>query len=345
LIASRGALRWPLYVATRLMGAALAMLGVVTLVFIVTHVLGDPARLILGPRATDEQLVQLRHQLGYDQPVLQQYWTYLGNLLHGDLGVSQYTQQPVRHEIWLRFPATIELAAAGLFLGLLWTLPLGIISALRPRGIVDRISQTIVEFGVAVPSFWLGILLIFLFYSVWHVAPSPVGELDISAIPPPRVTGMTVVDSLIAGQWETCWSALQHLALPAITLAITACPPILQLTRNSMIGVLRGDFVRSARAFGLPARTVRWYAFKNALLPITTMTAMTFGYLLGGTVLVELVFSWPGIGLYAIQSMQQFDYAPVLGVVILASLVYVLVYLFADLLAMMVDPRVREGTR
>jgi ABC-type dipeptide/oligopeptide/nickel transport system permease component len=335
--------RWSMYVGRRLVGAALTLFGVVVLVFVVTRLLGDPVQLILGPRATPEQVERLRAELGYDQSILAQFWTYLGNLLQGDLGVSRYTQRSVSDEIASRFPSTIELATAGMLLGLLWTIPLGIISALRPRGYVDRASQFMVEFGVAIPSFWLGLLLVLLFVNVLGIAPTPVGELDIGATAPPRVTGMIVVDALLAGDLATFRDALAHLALPAITLAITSCPPILQLTRNTMIGVLRGDFVRSARSLGLPERTVRWYAFKNALLPVSTMTAMTFGFLLGGTVLVETVFSWPGIGLYAIQSMQRFDYEPVLGIVLLASAVYVLVYFLADLLAMVIDPRVRES--
>lgn len=332
---------WGFKAIRQLLGAALAMLGVVALVFFVSHILGDPTRLILGPRATSEQIKQLHQQLGYDRNIASQFASYLGRLVQGDLGVSQYTQQPVAQEIWRRFPATLELSAAALGLGLLWTVPLGVISALRPRGLIDRVSQAIVEFGVAVPSFWLGILLILLFYSVWPVAPSPVGELDIGSITPPRATGMTAVDSLLAGQFETFVSAVKHLALPAITLSLSSCPPILQLTRNTMRQTLRGDFIRSARSLGLPERTVRWYALKSVLLPLITMIAMTFGYLLGGTVLVETVFSWPGIGLYAVQGMQQFDYEPVLGVVIVAAAVYILAYLIADMLALLIDPRVR----
>jgi|SRR5579884_511722 len=335
--------RWSLYVARRLAGAVAGMFGVVLVVFVVTHVLGDPTRLVLGPRASPQQVAQMSHQLGYDRPIVSQFLTYLGQLLRGNLGVSQYTQQPVLHDILHFFPATLELSLAGLLLGLLWTLPLGILSAVRPGGIVDRVSQVIVDFGVAMPSFWLGILLILLFFHVLGIAPAPVGELDIGAVAPARVTGMTVVDCLIAGDFSLFLSALAHLALPAITLAITACPPILQLTRNTMISALRSDYVRNARSMGLPERTTRWYALKNAMIPISTMTAMTFGYLLGGTVLVEEVFSWPGIGLYAVQSIERFDYAPVLGVVLLASAVYVVVYLLADLFAMALDPRVREG--
>lgn len=335
--------RWGLFVGRRLIGAAVALLGVVTLVFVVTRLLGDPAALILGPRATPEQIAQFQADAGYDQPIVVQFWDYLTSLLQGDLGTSRYTQRAVSDEIASRFPSTLELAAAGMFLGLLWTIPLGIISALRPRGIVDRFSQFLVEFGVAIPSFWLGLILVLIFSTGLGIAPSPVGELEIGAQAPPRVTGMIAVDALLAGDLATLRSALAHLALPAITLAIASCPPILQLTRNTMIGVLQGDFVRSARSLGLRERTVRWYAFKNALLPISTMVAMTFGFLLGGTVLIETVFSWPGIGLYAVQSMQRFDYEPVLGIVIVASAVYILVYLVADVLAMTIDPRVRES--
>jgi len=205
------------------------------------------------------------------------------------------------------------------------------------------VSRAIAEFGLAIPNFFFGLLLILLFAYVLGWAPAPVGELDIGATPPPRVTGMVVVDALLAGDLSTFSSALKYLALPAITLAVTSCPPILALTRTSMITALRGDYVRSARAFGLPQRTVRWYALKNSLVPVLTMSAMTFGFLVGNTVLVETVFSWPGVGLYSVQSMQRFDYAPVLGVVLLGSAIYILVYLLADLISMAIDPRVREG--
>lgn len=333
-------LRWLIGFGRHLGGAALALLGVVAIVFLTTHVIADPTRLILGDRATAEQIAQLRHQLGYDRNIFVQFGAYVSDLARGDLGVSQYTQQPVAGEIARRFPVTLELSLAALILGLLWTIPLGVIAALRPGGVPDRISQIIVEVCVAIPSFWLGIIFILLFYAVWGVAPSPVGVLDIGAIPPTRITGGTLVDSLLTGRFDTARSAAGHLALPAITLALTTCPPILQLTRATMIASLESDLVRSARSFGLSERTVRWYAFKTVLPPLVTLVAMTFGFLLGGAVLIETVFSWPGIGLYSIQSMQQFDYEPVLGVVIVSAAVYILVYLLADLVARRIDPRI-----
>lgn len=339
----RGSSFWLAYVGRRIAAALLALLGVVLLVFVVTRLLGDPVGMILGSRATEEQVAQLRAELGYDKPILEQFVTYLGNLLQGDLGISQYTQRPVADEIANRLPATLELVLFGVGLGLLWTIPLGVLAATRPGGWADRISQALVEFGVAIPSFFLGLLLVLIFTYALGITPAPVGRLDLGTSAPARVTGLYTVDALLAGDLKTFGSALRYLALPAITLAATSCPPILQLTRNTMIAALRSNYVRSARAFGLPERTVRWYALKNSLVPVFTLTAMTFGFLIGGTVLVETVFSWPGIGLYAVQSMQRFDYEPVLGVVILASAIYILVYLIADLVAMVIDPRVREG--
>ena len=335
--------RWSQYIVKRLIAAVLAMLGVTILVFVLTHALGDPTRLILGNRATHAQYLAERRRLGYDHSLLHQFGTYLSQLVQGKLGVSALTQQSVIGQIGSRLPVTLELVIASMILGLAWTIPLGVISARRPGGIVDRISQAIVEFGVAMPSFWFGLLLILVFVAELHIAPTPIGQLNITTHTPPHETGLVVIDALVAGQWSTFGSALAHLVLPAITLAITSCPPILQLTRNSMIENLRSEYVRSARSLGLPERRVRWYAFKNALIPITTMTTMTFGYLVGGTVLVEDVFAWPGIGEYAVQSMQNFDYAPVLGVVLVTSGIFVAVYLLADIFALVIDPRVREA--
>jgi peptide/nickel transport system permease protein len=339
----RGSSFWLVYLGRRVAAALLALFGVALLVFVVTRLLGDPVNLILGQRATPEQIAALRRELGYDQPIFEQFVTYIGNLLQGDLGVSRYTQMEVSTELANRLPATLELALAGLLLGLLWTVPLGVIAATRPGGWVDRATQAVVEFGVAIPSFFLGLLLVLIFTYALGITPAPVGRLDIGTAAPARVTGLLTVDSLLAGDLRSFGDSLRYLALPAITLALTSCPPILQLTRNTMIGALGSNYVRGARSFGLPERTVRRDALKNSLVPVFTMTAMTFGFLIGGTVLVETVFSWPGIGLYAVQSMQRFDYEPVLGVVLLASAIYILVYLVADLVSMAIDPRVREG--
>jgi peptide/nickel transport system permease protein len=339
------AARWGIFLGRRLGSAAVALIGVTILVFVVTHLLADPTYLLIGQRGSPAMINSLRHSLGYDQPLWVQYFRYLGTLLHGDLGTSRFTFQPVAGEIAQRFPATLELSLAAMIIGLAWTIPFGVLSAIRPGSLIDRISQSIVALGVAMPSFWLGLLFVYFFFYVLKIAPAPIGQLDIQYDNPPHVTGLIVVDALIAGQTAVFFNALGHLFLPALTLALTSCPPILQLTRNTMIQVLRSDFIRSARALGLPLRTIYWrYALQNTMLPVTTMSAMTFGYLLGGTVLVETVFSWPGIGLYAVQSMQRADYDPILGVVLLAATIYIVAYLAADLAALFIDPRVRDAS-
>jgi peptide/nickel transport system permease protein len=321
-----------------------SIVGVTAVTFFVTHVIANPIALVVGQNVTPGAVEALSHQFGYDRPVWEQYLSYMGALLHGDLGTSIITYQPVSEEILRRLPNTIELTAAGLFLGVLWTIPLGCLAALRPGGRIDRITEGLVAFGVAMPGFWLGLLLILVLYFVLHLAPLPFGQLDPGVIPPPRVTGFMVIDGLIAGDLTVIQSSLAHLLLPALTLALTSCPAILQLTRDTMVKILKSDYIRSARSLGLPPRKVLWYALKNAVVPVVTTICMIFGWLLGSTVLVETVFAWPGIGLYAIQSIRSFDYSPILGIVLMTSTVYVVIYLVADLVGLALDPRTRMQT-
>jgi ABC-type dipeptide/oligopeptide/nickel transport system permease component len=333
-----------IFVIRRLAYAVASIVGVSAVTFFVTHVIANPVALVVGQNVTPGAIAALSHQFGYDRPVWEQYLTYMGALLHGNLGTSIITYQPVSEEILRRLPNTIELTAAGLLLGVLWTIPVGCLAALHPGGRIDRLSEGLVAFGVAMPGFWLGLLLILLLYFMLHLAPTPFGQLDPGVIPPPRVTGFMVVDGLIAGDLTVIQSSLAHLLLPALTLALTSCPAILQLTRDTMVKILRSDYIRSARSLGLPPRTVLWYALKNAIVPVVTATCMIFGWLLGSTVLVETVFAWPGIGLYAVQSIRSFDYSPILGIVLMTSTVYVVIYLVADLVGLSLDPRTRMQT-
>jgi len=191
------------------------------------------------------------------------------------------------------------------------------------------------------PSFWLGLLLIFLFFAKLHWLPAPMGRIDRNIGRPPYVTGWYTIDTLLDGNWDGWVSSVKHLILPALTLAITTSPSTLQITRNKTEEVMQSDYIRAARAFGLPPGAIRRYALKNMLAPVITMIAMTYGYLLSGTVLVEVIFTWPGLGLYAVDAMNHSDYEPIMGVVLLSAGFYLFIYLLADVLNALIDPRVR----
>jgi peptide/nickel transport system permease protein len=243
----------------------------------------------------------------------------------------------------LRLPATLELVAGAMLLVVVGATSIGIISGARPRGVVDRIGQFITRLGISIPDFWIGLIFVYVFFFRLGWAPAPLGRLASNVDPPATVTGMLVIDSILAGNWEALRSALRHLVLPAITLALVAAPSTIQITRSTLIQILSSDYIRTARAYGMPSRTIHFrYALKNVVVPVITMLAMTFGYLMSSTVLVETVFTWPGLGLYAVHSMHKLDYEPILGVVFLSAFFYALAYLAADLVSFAIDPRIRE---
>jgi peptide/nickel transport system permease protein len=333
---------WGIYLGRRLLQLIIVLLGLAAITFVVTRFLGNPVYLLAGVQADEKTIETITRRLGLDRPLWEQYLIYVANLAHGDLGVSRFTSNPVMVDIGRRLPATLELSTAALLLGIAWTVPLGLLAARHKRSWLDRLAQGLVEAGVAIPSFWLGLLLVYLLFYQLNLFPAPLGRLGPTATAPPYVTGLYTVDSLLMGNWATFRAAFSHLALPAITLAFTSCPPILQITRNAMVEILRSDYIRAARSNGIPERTIFLrYALKNALLPVTTMIAMTYGYLLGGTVLVEVVFAWPGLGLYAVDAMNNSDYEPIVGVVLLSAVIYVVIYLITDILHFIIDPRLR----
>lgn len=340
---------WPRYLARRLGAILVVLLGVCTLVFFVTRELGTPVYLLVGQQADPEVVAALEREIGLDKPLHVQYVNYLGDLARGDLGVSRRTGHAVTEDIRDYLPATVELVAAAMFLTVLVAVPLGIAGAVRPGRLRDRAGQGLVYIGVSLPNFWIGLILIYLLYYKLGVFPTPVGRLDDDVAPPREITGLLLFDSAVTGRFDAFWSALRHLVLPAATLALVSIPATLQITRGAFIEILRSDYVRTARAFGMPVRMVHLkYALKNAIVPLVTVLAMSFGFLMSGTVLVEKVFAWPGIGLYALESMNNFDYEPVIGVVLLSALFYAIAYLVADLVSFAVDPRIRmtpDGSR
>lgn len=335
-------LNWLRFIGRRLIFLIIVLLGVSSITFVVTRLLGNPVYLMVGMQADQEMIDNMIHQMGLDRPIWEQYLSYLANVASGDLGVSRHTYNPVADDIGRRLPATFELSTAALLIGILWSVPIGLWGAMRQGGVADRVGRFMAQSGVAIPNFWLGLILIYLLFFKFQLLPAPLGRIDMGLQPPPSKTGFYLLDSLLAGDMEKFRSSLGHLILPAVTLAFTSSPPIFRLTRDTVVKILNSDYIRAARSYGFSEFTINFrFALKNALLPVTTMIAMTYGYLMGGTVLVETVFAWPGLGLYAVDAMNHSDYEPIVGVVLLSATIYVVAYFLTDMLHYAIDPRLR----
>jgi ABC-type dipeptide/oligopeptide/nickel transport system permease component len=329
-------------IAKRLLASIPTIIGVVVVTFALTRLLpGDPAAYFAGNAASAEAVEQIREKLGLKDSIPTQFFRYVGELARGELGTSLTTGQSVRTEIIQRLPASLELTLIALTLALLVAVPLGVLAATRPGSWVDQLCRVMTTAGVSLPIFFTGLLFAYVFYFLLGWAPSPLGRLDTYASSPPHLTGFYLIDSAIAGQGATFMSAAKQLVLPALTMALFVMAPIARMTRASMLGVLSADFVRTARASGLSTYTVLVrYAFRNAFLPILTTIGMVFSFMLGGNVLVEKVFAWPGIGSFAIEALVASDYAPVQGFVLTMAILYVLLNLLIDVLYVFIDPRV-----
>lgn len=337
------ALRW--YILRRLLTVIPQVLGICTVTFILIHLLpGNPAYVMAGSLASKETIANITHSMGLDQPIHIQYLLYLRNLVHGDLGHSWYTGQPVAVDIAQRFPATFELISTAIFLIFLSSMIVGLITARKRQGIVGWIVNKI-TFGYglvagALPDFWIGLMFIFFLYFLFHLAPAPVGQLDVSLESPHRVTGMFVVDSLVTGNWSVFRSALAHLVLPAVTLAFVYGGPVIKMVRATVGQTKEADFIGYADACGLSERMMMRYTLRNALPPVITLNAVMYSFLLAGAVLVETIFSWGGMGQYAVQSIVNSDYLAIQGVVLVAGVFSLMIYLAIDLIHMAIDPRV-----
>jgi peptide/nickel transport system permease protein len=318
------------------------LFGISSITFLVTRVLGNPVYLLVGHQQSPEIVDNLIRRIGLDRPLHEQYSRYLWSVLHGDLGVSRYTFRPVLDDIALRLPATLELVLFAMVLIILLGIPLGILAAVRRGTWWDHAVQALSQLGASVPNFWLGLLLIYFLFFLVPAFPPPLGRLDDPGQSPAPLTGLLLLDSLWAGDFARFFSALKHLILPGVTLAAGAVPATIKITRDSLIQILTSDFIRTPLAYGLNKRTVYFrYALKNTLVPMTTVLAMTMGFLMSGTVLVETVYSWPGLGMYAVTAMSHFDYEPIIAVVLISALFYAAAYLIADLLHFIIDPRLR----
>ena len=332
-----------LMVLKRLALAVPSLIGVVIVTFLLARALpGDPAAYFAGPAATKEAIEQVRAKLGLDRPLPVQFVRYVSDLARGDLGVSLTTGQPVALEIRTRLPASAELTLLGLIVAVSVAVPLGILAATRPGSILDHACRVLATAGVSLPVFFTGLILVYVFYYLFGLAPAPLGRLGVFFSSPPQVSGFYLIDSALAGDWEVWRASLQQLVLPALTLGLFALAPIARITRASMLAVLASDFVRTARASGLsPFTVIITYAFRNAMLPVVTTLGMVFSFLLGANVLVEKVFAWPGIGSYAVEALVASDFAPVQGFVLTMAALYVVLNLTIDVVYGLIDPRVR----
>ncbi|MDE0187958.1 MAG: ABC transporter permease, partial [bacterium] len=292
-------------------------------------------------QASDFEVQAIRESLGLNKPLYHQYWIYMQGLIQGDLGFSLRTGFPVAEDIRNRLPATVEMVIFALAFALAIALPLGVWAAVRRGKLVDRFSRFISTLGVAIPDFWAALILVLIFFVFLSWAPAPVGRLDLGASPPDG-TGFYLLDSLVSGQWGTFRNALAHIILPMISLGFPAIAPITRLTRNATLSVLQSDYIAFGRASGLRGAPLYLkYVLRNSLPGAITMTGLISGYMIGGAVLIERVFSWPGVGLYAYNSLERTDHAAIQGVVLLSAVTYLLVFLVVDLLQSIVDPRVR----
>ena len=330
-------------VGNRLLASLPALFGVVVVTFMLMRVLpGDPAVFFAsGPSAGQAEIEELRRTMGLDKPIPVQLVRYLGEIAQGDLGRSMTTGQPVVSDIKRRLPASLELTCTALVIALSLALPLGILAALRPGSLIDHTVRLLGTLGVCVPTFVSGLLLIYAFYYLLGWAPDPTARIDIFASPPPDITGFYLIDFALTGDWEGWWAAFRQLLLPAFTMALFVLAPLARMTRASMLAVLGSDFIRTAHAMGLSRlRITVAYALRNALLPVLTITGIVFSTMLGANVLVEKVFSWPGVASYALDALLASDYAPVQAFVLLMASIFVLVNVTIDVLYGIADPRV-----
>lgn len=326
----------------------LATIIVLFLVSIIAFVLlrvspGDPARQILGPTASKKAVEELRDEMGVNEPLPQQYVHYMGDLLEGNFGTSWRTRTSVGAELASRLPASIELAVVALLISCAIGIPLGLLAAGGSRW-TDRLARGGAILGLGAPPFWLGLVLILLFFTWLGLVPAPVGRLNDSIIPPAETTGFLTIDSIIAGRTDALGNSLMHLLLPALTLALPLAAYLSRIVRRSTADVYRLDFIRTARAKGASEKRVMLHhALPNALLPVLTLSALYFGELIAGSLVVEAVFSWPGVGGWVAESILAQDFAPVQGAIILGALAYSLLNLSADILYGVADPRIRHS--
>lgn len=323
----------------------LVVVGMSVLMFFISHALpGDPARIAAGGwTATPEMIEAARERLGLDRPIYVQYAMYMLDLLSGDFGRSVVSNRPVVEDLIDFFPASLELTTFALLFATIVAIPIGVTAARKPNSGLDNSLRVVSTFFTSMPDFWLGLLLVLLFFGILGWFPFT-GRLGFSTIPPPQVTGFMTIDTLLAADPKAFVDALWHLVLPGITLSLISIGFFSRMTRAVMVDVLRSQYIRTAQGKGAsPGRVLYKHALKNAAIPIIVIMGIQFGNIVGGAVVVEIIFSWPGIGKYAVEAVQDQDFPAIMGFAITYSFFYATVNFVVDLLSLTIDPRLRRS--
>lgn len=333
------------YLGRRLLISVGTILGIIVFVFFIVRVLpGDAAAVRAGPYASDEKIQQIRDQYGLDDPLPAQFVTYLGDVVQGDLGTSIRTDGSVTEELLDRLPASLELAFYSVLVATIIGVPLGILAAANKDTWIDKGARVFAVAGSSMALFWLGLLLIFFLSYQWGWFPGPIDRLAVGTEPPTTITGFYTFDAFFTGQWGVMWEAFSYLAVPVMTLSFVLAAPILKMVRAAMIDTLGSAHVRTAEAVGVPRRQVLLKdGFRNALLPVATAIGIVFGYMLGGNIIVEFLFAWPGVGRYAYTAIQNNDLDALQGFVIVVGVLYVVLNVLIDVFYAWIDPRIRLG--
>jgi peptide/nickel transport system permease protein len=331
----------PAFLLKRILLLIPSLLGVTVMVFVISHVVpADPVGIALGPEATQEQISAMREAWGLNQPLYVQYGIFLKNLVQGDLGYSLVSKRAVTEELGYYFPATFELTTASMVLSLILGILVGIVSAVHRNRLFDHLTRSYCLFGISMPVFWLGLLLLLLFYVKLGWLPG--GGRIADGVEVERISGLLILDSLLTGNWEALGSSLVHLVLPAFCLSSSFLATISRIARSSVLQVIREDYIRTARAKGVPEFLVMGkHVLRNSLLPVITISGILYGQLLGGAVLTETIFSWPGMGRYVVRSILYLDFQPILGFTVVVAVLYALANLVVDLLYSVVNPQIR----
>lgn len=327
------------YLGGRLLFAIPQLFGIVAAAFFLLKLIpGDPAPMMLGPLATQESVDRLRAEMGLDQPLPVQFLAYLRRVLHGDLGSSWQTTNPVLMDLAQRLPATLELVVLALLVAIVVGVPLGLVAGRWPESRTARGTVAYVTLAAALPDFWLALVLIFLGYTVLQLAPAPIGRLDFAVLPPDRITGSYLLDALLAGDLDTARAAAGQLVLPVLTLVIIYVVPILAMTRAAVARLNDSDFMLFANAKGLSQTRISLHTLRNALPAVITVIGSLYGTLIGSVVLVEVVFAWGGAGQYAVSAVLNADINASLGFILAAAIVSLVVHLVVDLITLILDP-------